>query len=143
MSERKGDIKMIELSNTTAQTLQPGQSIIFDNVIIKTGCGECYRNDTSSVKMRGNGVYQPEFHGNVTADAAGTVQLNLTLTDNTILPETQMNATIATANDLHNVGTATLVKNCCGDYDRISVTNTGTTACIVAANSCLKLRRLS
>ena len=39
--------------------------------------------------------------------------------------------------------TSTLIKNCCGDYDRITVTNTGTADVTVAANSAFIVRRLA
>jgi hypothetical protein len=42
-----------------------------------------------------------------------------------------------------NVATSTLIKNCCGDYDRITVTNTGTADVTVAANSAFIVRRLA
>lgn len=38
---------MISLSNTTAQTLTPGQSITFNTVVLHTGCAECHRANTS------------------------------------------------------------------------------------------------
>lgn len=43
----------------------------------------------------------------------------------------------------NNVATSTLIKNCCGDYDRITVTNTGTADVTVAANSAFIVRRLA
>lgn len=134
---------MIQLSNTTEQVLQPGQAIAFDDVILHSGCGECHRNGTSSIKMRANGVYSADFHGNVTASAAGPIQLSLALTGDTYLPETKMDATIAAEGNLYNVGTDTLIKNCCGDYDRVSVVNTGTTACTIAPNCSFKVTRMS
>lgn len=39
--------------------------------------------------------------------------------------------------------TEELIKNCCGDYDRITVTNTGTADVTVAANSAFIVRRLA
>lgn len=46
-------------------------------------------------------------------------------------------------NASNNVATSTLIKNCCGDYDRITVTNTGTADVTVAANSAFIVRRLA
>ena len=59
------------------------------------------------------------------------------------MPETTMVATPGAANASNNVATSTLIKNCCGDYDRITVTNTGTTDVTVAANSAFIVRRLA
>ena len=134
---------MIELSNTTEQTLTTGQSITFDDVILHSGCGECHRKNTNSVKLRANGTYDVDFHANIgTPTAATQVQLQLTLGE-TPLPETIMSNTPAAITDRNNVGTSTAIKNCCGDYDRVRVTNTGVNPVIVAPGSSFKIRRHS
>lgn len=131
---------MIVLSNTAAQTIEPGQTIIFNEVILHSGDGECWRKSTGSIKMRRNGIYEIHFAGNVAA--AEPVQLAIQLSGVT-LPETTMMASPGGVTAFTNVATATLVKNCCCDYDRISVTNTGTAAIDLAANPCLFVKRLS
>lgn len=132
---------MILLSNTTEQTLQPGQSIVFDEVVLKCGSCECHRRGTDAVKLRSNGVYAAEFSGNIGGTTAATaVQLAFTL-GGTPLLETTMISTPAAVGDLNNVAKTTRIKNCCGDYDRIRVTNTGTTTVVVGANSSFVLER--
>lgn len=134
---------MIVLSNLTEQTLAPGQSLTFDDVILHSGCGECHRPNTASVKLRANGVYSAQFSGNVGGPtAASPVQLALTLSGEP-LKETTMISVPAAVGDFNNVATATRIKNCCGDYDRVSVTNTGANSVIVAANAVLVLERRS
>ena len=59
------------------------------------------------------------------------------------LPETTMVSTPGAANASNNVATSTLIKNCCGDYDRITVTNNGTADVTVAVNSAFIVRRLA
>ena len=54
-----------------------------------------------------------------------------------------MIATPAVANDLNNVATTTTIKNCCCDYDRITLVNTGTTALTVGANPTLFVKRIA
>lgn len=135
---------MILLSNTTEQTLAPGQSITFDDVLLHSGCGECHRRSTNSVKLRANGVYDIFFHANIGSPTAATpVRLQITLGGDTPLPETIMQNTPAAITDRNNVGTATSLKNCCGDFDRVFVTNTGSDPVIVAAGSSLKIARRS
>ena len=68
---------MISLSNTTAQTLTPGQSITFNTVVLHTGCAECHRANTSSVKLRAKGIYDVHFSANIGATVAGAAQLLL------------------------------------------------------------------
>lgn len=132
---------MIELSNTTEQTLQPGQSIVFDEVISSAGSCECHRRNTSSVKMRANGVYAVSFSGNIGGETAATpVQLAITL-GGSPLPETTMISVPAAITDRNNVATSTRIRNCCGDYDRVAVTNTGTVPVVVAANSSFIVER--
>lgn len=130
---------MIELSNTTAQTLAPGQTLTFDEVIIHKGCCECHRRGTGSVKLRSNGVYRASFSGNIdgaTADAP--VQLALSLGGSPLLETTMISA----ASGVNNVATSTLIQNCCGDYDRVTVTNTGTIPVVVSPNANLSIYKI-
>lgn len=131
---------MISLSNTTAQTLTPGQSITFNTVVLHTGCAECHRANTSSVKLRAKGIYDVHFSANIGATVAGVAQLSIQLGGDTV-NESTMISTTAAAGDLNNVSTAIPVRNCCDDYDRITVTNTGTTTVTVGANPVLFVSR--
>ena len=134
---------MIVLTNTIAQTIEPGASVTFDEVILHSGCGECHRKGTGSVKLRCNGVYELHFSANIGgATAATPVQLTLEIGGEP-LPETTMISVPTAAADLNNVATATLLKNCCGDYDRVTVANTGTEPVTVGANPVLYVKRVS
>lgn len=134
---------MIELTNTVAQTIQPGQSVTFNTVVLHTGCGECYRRNTPSVKLRANGIYEVSFSGNISGTTAGTpVQLAIAL-GGIALPETVMVSTPAAANAFNNVSTGTFVQNTCGDYDRVTVVNTGTVPVLLSANMNFRVRRMS
>lgn len=131
---------MIVLSNTAAQTLAPGQSMTFDEDVLHTGCGECWRKNTGVVKLRANGVYELNFSGNISgATASGPAQLGLAIGE-ARLPETTMQSS---STGFNNVATATAVKNCCGDYDQITVKNTGTTTITVGPNAVLYIKRVS
>lgn len=133
---------MIVLSNSAEQTLLSGQSITFDLVKLHSGCGECHRTGSNSVKMRQNGIYEVAFSGNIGGTVVGPVQLSIEV-GGEILQETTMISTAGAVGDLDNVSTETRVKNCCGDYDRITVTNTGTSDVVVGANSALVVGRRS
>lgn len=135
---------MIELSNLAAQTLLPGQSVTFDKQVLKTGCGECFNSQVpTSVKLCGRGVYNVEFSGNITSNASTTPIILAITIAGTEIPQTRMNATPAAAGDLTNVGTGTLLNNCCCDLARISVTNVGTNPLVIAPNSNLRIIRKS
>ena len=72
---------MIELTNSAAQTVQPGAAVTFDTVMLHTGCGECFTKGIPSVKLRAiGGSYKIDFTGNVSGTAANTpVQLSVAL----------------------------------------------------------------
>lgn len=134
---------MIELSNTAAQTIAPGQSLTFDTVLLKTGCAEAHRSNSGIVTLKADcAVYEIHFAANISATAAGTAQLAISL-DGEPLIETTMINTISTAGDPDNAATATLVKTGCGCCGKISVTNTGTTSVIVSANPALFVKRVA
>ena len=134
---------MIELSNTAAQTIAPGQSLTFDTVLLKTGCAEAHRSNSGIVTLKADcAVYEIHFAANISATAAGTAQLAISL-DGEPLVETTMINTISTEGDPDNAATATLVKTGCGCCGKISVTNTGTTSVIVSANPALFVKRVA
>lgn len=134
---------MIILSNTTEQTLAPGQSITFDNVVLKTGTSECHRDGTSSVKMCAeHAIYEVHFSGNVAGTAADVLSLAFQLSGDT-LPETAMDSYGIGAGNYINISTVTAIRNCCCDYDRVTVTNVGTTTVTVAPNASLFVKRIA
>jgi len=134
---------MISLTNSAAQTIAAGASMTFDTKVFQSGCGECWRSGTGSVKLRSNGIYEIHFSANIAdATAAGTVSLALQLGGVTI-PESAMSSVSAAANDANNVSCTIPVRNCCGDYDRITVVNTGTDAVVVSAYPALYVKRIA
>lgn len=135
---------MIVLSNLTAQTLQPGQALTFDNVILKSGNCECWSKQLpTSVKLKAPcAIYKLEFSGNITGAAAAVLQIAMGIGTQPII-ETGMNAVPAAEGDLSNVHTSTLFKNGCGDANRISIINTGTVPVTIAPNSAFVIQRRS
>lgn len=132
---------MIVLSNLTAQTLQPGQALTFDNVIKRCGNCECWNKQIpTSVRLRANAQYNVSFSGNVSGAAGDILQLSIALGGSPLI-ETAMNSISAAAGDLHNVSTKTIVTNCCCDLSRLSVVNTGTTPVTIAPNSAFVIDR--
>lgn len=127
---------MIELSNLTAQTLQPGQSLTFDRVVLRTKNGrECYNQQVpTSVKLCSNEIYDVSFSGNITGDATTPLQIALAVSGIPVI-QSAMNAVVAAEGDLANVSTRNLINNCCCDLNRISVINSGTAPVTIAPNS--------
>lgn len=118
---------MIVLSNTTAQTIQPGQSITFNQVLRKTGCGEFFRMNTGAVGLRTNAQYEVSFNANIGgATAATPVQLAIAI-GGAPLAETTMISVPAAVTDFNNVAASTIVGTAIGISNAITVTNNGTT----------------
>lgn len=135
---------MIVLSNLTAQTIQPGQAVTFDKVILKSGNCECWNSQLpKSVKLRGKGIYSLGFSGNVSSPTAGAAMQLAIAVGTQPLVETAMNRTPSTANVLDNISTETRYRNCCSDMDRISVINSGAVPVVLAPNSSFVLERKS
>lgn len=135
---------MILLTNSTAQTLAPGESVSFDTVLIKTGFGECHRKGSNAVKLHHGGVYEIHFNANVGGTVADSaVGLTIMLGDER-LTETGMVSVPAIANtEYNNVAATTAVRNCCCDYDRITVMNTAATTILIDANPALLIHQIS
>lgn len=134
---------MIVLSNTNVQTIAPGQAITFNTVVMHTGNGECHRPGTSSVKMKSNGIYEASFRANIGSTTESSVAQITIMLGGEPLPETTAISTTIAAGDVNNVATKTLVKNCCCDYDRLSVVNTGTTTINIGENPLFFIKRVS
>ena len=137
---------MIVLSNTIAQTIQPGQSLTFNYTVLHTGCAECHREGSGAVGLRaGNSVYDISFGANIaTATASAPVQLALAI-DGSPLLETTMISTPSQANVFNNVSRETRVSTCCcnGGRGAVTVVNTGTNPVTVGANPRLSIKRVA
>lgn len=134
---------MIELSNSNAQTLSAGQSVIFDLTLLHTGCGECHRANSGVINLaQKNAIYEISFNGNIGATAAGSpAEVAITLDGSPLLETTAIVPTI-TAGDLTNVNGKTLIKTCCCNAaNAILLTNTGTSTINFAANGRISIER--
>lgn len=133
---------MIELSNSNAQTLAAGQSVVFDLTILHTNCAECHRPNTGNIVLtQKKAIYEVSYNGNIGATAAGSpAQLAIAL-DNAPLLETTQIVPTTTAGDLTGVSASTFVQTCCcGNASSITLTNTGTTPITFAANGRLSVK---
>lgn len=135
---------MINVSNMTAQVLQPGQAITFDKVTLRTRNGaECHNMAAPrTVKLCSKGIYDISFSGNITGAAAANLQIAIAVGGQPLV-DTAMNATPATENQLVNVFARKLLQNCCCDLDRVSVVNTGAVPVTIAPNSSFVIIRES
>lgn len=130
---------MIELSNSTQQTIPVGGAVTFDVVLLKSGCDVCFNSLLpTSVKLNQKRIYDVEFQGNITSNTASAIQLSIAVAG-TAIAQTAMDSTPSTANDLNHVNAGTYIRNGCCDIDRVSVVNSGANPIILAPNSLLRV----
>ena len=141
---------MIQLSNLTAQVLTPTgitQALTFDKIIHKSCCSknECFTSQLpTSVRLTGgcNAKYMVYFHGNVSGAVGDVLQLYIALA-NQPLVETEMRVIPVNDPNSNSVTAVTEVVLTCGDLDRLSVVNGGTTNIAIAPNATLLVRRVA
>lgn len=133
---------MITLTNPSAQTVQPGQNVTFTTVDAHTGCSECYRPGTNSVKLRSGGAYEVTYAANVSNGTANqAIQLGVALSG-TVMPISIAIEAPATAGTLTNMTRTVPVTNCCCDFDRITLVNSGPNPINLGPNPMLYIRRV-
>ena len=133
---------MIVLCNTTAQTLKPGESLIFDNTVIQSGCAEYHSDHSSSVLMLKPGMYEIHFTGNVAGiEDDSTTKVAVRVGPNT-LSETTMMETVRLKDHYSNVAAATIVR--CGTKGMdIGVSNIGAAPVVIAPQSSIFVKRVA
>lgn len=133
---------MIVLCNTTAQTLKPGESLIFDNTVIQSGCAEYHSDRSSSVLILKPGMYEIHFTGNIAGvEDESTLRLGIRVGSNT-LSETTMMKTVCHKEHYSNVAAATIVR-CETKGKDIGVTNIGAAPIVIAPHSSIFVKRVA
>ncbi len=136
---------MLELTNTTVQTLAPGASASFDTVVAKTGCDVCHRCGSGLVQLEGHGThcnpakYHVAVSGNIGGGAGTQANVAIAINGET-LNETVRTATITAATDVFPFAAQTNLKECGSCCDTVSVRNVGTTP-ITLSNLSFTVRR--
>lgn len=134
---------MIQLTNSADITLTPNQIAVFDTVLIDNkSCATCARPGTGSIKMCQCGIYEVRFGGNIGVSGAdGIAQLTVQVGGVNLNPYTVQSET-STAGDLNAVEKTFWVDNCCCDYSRLTVANTGTTTVSIGAGAIFSARKI-
>lgn len=133
---------MIILTNNASSTINSGQSLTFNNVILHTGCAECFHNGSGAVTLRmPKAIYEINFSADIGATAEGTAQLAIALNGSPMV-ETTMTSTTAAAGDLNNVAKTTAVQTCCCAPENIMIVNTGDTS-VNISNPVLFVKRIA
>lgn len=131
---------MIALSNSSARTIIPQQSITFDDDIIRTGSSaEGHYRNASEVKLRIPGIYEVHFTGNIMTQPECFAHLAITANGDAITG-TDM---IASPNIITNIHADMIVRNTADDPKIIAITNIGSGTVVVKDGSGLWIRRVA
>lgn len=121
---------MIEIIQTEEITVPVGQSVTFNDVVVKSGCAEYFREGGSVIRLLKPGRYLVTFSGNIavpTGETVGEVSLALSA-DGGIMTGSIMRVTPAAVEEFFNVSTQHYVDVpvCCGSVGvaNVSVLNT-------------------
>lgn len=134
---------MLAVSNSTVQTLNPGQSSAFDTVLLHTGCAECYNPTTGLIGLKaGNAIYDISFDANIGGTEAGDAQIGITI-DGEPIKQTIAMVVTATAGDLQHVSGGIFLPTCCPMPNVVRLTNTGTTEINLGANPVVRIKRIA
>lgn len=116
---------MIIVSTNTPVTIPEGGAVTFDTTDLKYGDTECHRRNTTSVKLTSGGLYDLFFSATVSGSTANTtIGLSLYMGGEEIV-NTRTSSDVYEANVMRTISNAYTVMNCCKDYDRITLVNTG------------------
>lgn len=128
---------MLAVYTSAEQTVEPGQSVVFDRKSISTGCGEklgAYPLNAVPA-MAHCGVYLIGFNANVGGStAAAPVELTVSV-DGIAYPNAVINSTPAAVGDLNHVSGVWPVQNCGGCCGRVTLVNTGDNPIVIAAGA--------
>lgn len=116
---------MIIVSTNTPVTIPIGGSVTFETTNLKYGDTECHRPRAAAVKLLSGGAYDVYFAATASGSTANTtIGLSLYLGDEEIA-ETRTLSDTYTANVMRTISNEYVVMNCCKDYDKITLVNTG------------------
>lgn len=134
---------MIQLITTAQQTLQPGQSLTFDEFTqSKNSCCSISRITSSVTALKG-GIYEVSFGANIGGTTAATpVQIAIEVAGSAPLGGT-MQSTPAATTDFNSVSRTLPISNNCGFAVSLTVANNGTVPVVVNPGAVLFIHRIA
>lgn len=118
---------MIELINTAVQTVETGQTVVYNSAAVQSACGrERHRAGSGFVTLLPPGRYLISFSGNIAIPTGGTVgEISLGITqDGEVLSGSLMRVTPAAVEEYFNVSTQHYVDTYCNCCVNVGVQNT-------------------
>lgn len=118
-------MKLIELTNNTAQTIVSGSPLVLGNISRRVGMFTDYSAPSTVITLRECGVYEIEFKVNATSTVA-TQPVEITMfIDGVSQPETLATTVIATVGDTSTLNTHKKIRVFACSDSSISFVNTG------------------
>jgi hypothetical protein len=118
---------MIELINTAVQTVDIGQSVVYNTAAVRSTCGrERHRPGSAFVTLLPPGRYLVTFSGNIavpTGETVGEISLGITQ-DGEVLGGSLMRVTPAAVEEYFNVSSQHYVDTYCQCCVNVGVENT-------------------
>ena len=129
---------LCEYSNNEVQTINPGETVIFDTVEVPCSCGLVRHRDGTGVFLLSGGParrscccrpstrnYMVEFGANIAVPTGGTVgEIEVAISiDGSTIPSSQMIATPAAVEEYTNVSVAKVVDIFTGCCQTVAVRN--------------------
>lgn len=118
---------MIELINTAVQTVETGQTVVYNSAAVQSACGrERHRAGSGFVTLLPPGRYLISFSGNIAIPTGGTVgEISMGITqDGEVLSGSLMRVTPAAVEEYFNVSTQHYVDTYCNCCVNVGVQNT-------------------
>lgn len=140
---------MINATNNTVQTVQPGANILFNGSNVRTrSCSSCqgwlnHNINSGLFEITKAGVYEIHFNANVSPTVAGPITLDITNAGETILGGTMKTAG-TTPDVFENVSATILVEVPCNCCDTFTIkNNTPTNPITVDVSPSIVIKRIA
>jgi hypothetical protein len=118
-------MKLLEITNNTAQTVSNGNPLILGNISRRVGCFTDYSAPATTLTLRETGYYEIIFKVNAESTVA-TQPVEITLfLDGVAQPETLSEDVIAVIGDVSTLNTNKIIRVFGNSNSTISFVNTG------------------
>jgi hypothetical protein len=123
---KKGEnMKLIEVTNNTAQTVATGQPLVLGNISRRVGCFTDYSAPGTILTVRESGYYDVMLKVNAEGTAAAQVVQVTIYVDGVAIPETLASHVATAVGDSETLNTNKIIRIFACSDATISVINTG------------------
>lgn len=120
-------MKLIEITNTTTQTIVPNSPLVLGNISRRVGCFTDYSAPATTITLRESGYYQVILKVNATATAAAQAMEITLFLDGTEVPESLATSVGTAIGDVETLNSNKIFRVFACSDATLSVVNTGDT----------------